>query len=426
MTVIMLVIQHWHLFGPRNASTDTTSTQIFIAKKQVVINKLLAVGSVEPGRIVNVVGPLNGAVQNKYFEYGNQVEQGQLLLEINSTELEAKIRDAQAVMLKSARAFHDLEAWNNRPEVSRARRGVIAAQISLEEAQRKAMETAMLLERGIVSKMEHDASVQQVNTQELQFAAAKEDFESTLQKGDAGNRQIARLESESARKKFEELSAEIGRKSILAPVSGVILQAPANVTGASPPLPIVVGGRVTQGQIMFSIANNETLAVIAKVDEIDVNQLQKGQAVEVTGDAFHSSPAQGVVSRISAQALPNGSSSKTATFEITVTIPKLTAEQKKIIRVGMSSRLSIIRYQNMNAIVLPTAAVHQVNGKSFVSIKNLPKGQPKKTEVVLGQAVESGIEILEGVHEGDQIIIDNGTPNYHLPHMKPAVNKNTP
>lgn len=405
-----VLVVGWGVMRYRDAlnARSLASPDILVAEKQHLIKKLSVVGVIEPGSILSIVSPFDGSIEKKHFEFGSKVERDQLLLEMNASDLEIKLGDAQASMMKAGRFFHELEEWDRNPEVSRAKRSVIAAQLSFDDARRKVAETGTLLERGIVPKMEYDAAVQQLQTQELQLAAAKEDLAGTLNKGRQETRQIAKLEWDGARKKFDELSAEMRGKSIRAPVSGLVLQIPANGTGAQRPLPIEAGSRLIKGQAILNIANLETLAVIAKVDEIDVNHLQTGQEVEVTGDAFPAFSVQGYLSRISAQSIPGTSSSKAVSFEVTVSIPKLTEEQRRYIRAGMSARLSIIYYQNKNAIVVPATAIHQVEGKSVLWIKDTKSGEWKKMEVVVGDATKSGIEILRGVKEGDRIWV-NGT-----------------
>lgn len=369
------------------------------------MKQLSVVGTIEPGSLVTVVAPFDGAVRNKYFEYGDKVTPSHVLMEMDSSELDMKTREAQVNAMKLSRSLHDLEVWTSGHEVSQSKRSVLTAQLASDDAQRKVAETKSLLDSGIVPKMEYETSVQQAQTQALQLATAKEDLERTMQKGSPENRQIARLEWESARKKLADLSIEGQEKSIRSPVAGVILPAPASGNASTRAIPIKAGTRFTKGQTMFVIANLETLAVTAKVDEIDVNQLHEGQKVNITGDAFPSFPVQGFLSRISTQALPAAASSKSASFELTVDIPKLTDDQRKHIRTGMSARLSIVLHEDKDAIVLPATAIHEEGDMKFVWMKDLNNEKLTKAKISIGDATDSGVQVLQGVREGDLVQI---------------------
>jgi HlyD family secretion protein len=409
VVVVMLIVVVGAFLTGRPAALSSVAPatpRIVVVATQPIVSRLSVVGTIEPGNILNIVSPLSGTVQEKHFDYGNSVDRDAPLLTMNVTELEGKVQESQAAMLKAARVFRDMQSWGNGPDTARAKRGVISAQLALDESKRKLAETGILLERGIVAKMEYDGLLQQVKSQELQLAAAHDDLEGTLNKAAPENLKIAKLEWDSARKKFDEVSEEMSHRTISAPASGVVLPIQEHGEGQLS-APIGMGSRVTKGQALFRIANVETLIVAAKVNEVDVNQLQKGQEVEVTGDAFQAFPMRGYITRIAVQATPSlGGGSRAASFEIAAEIPKLTDEQRKHIRVGMSARLSIIHYQKSNAIVLPTAAVHVASGKSFLWVKDAQGEQRKRIEVVTGIATESGIEIVQGIKEGDQVVVD--------------------
>jgi HlyD family secretion protein len=158
---------------------------------------------------------------------------------------------------------------------------------------------------------------------------------------------------------------------------------------------------------MFKIADLETLMVSTKVDEVDVNQLREGQSVEITGEAFSVSPLRGEVARISTQALSSAvSSSKAAVFEVLVKLKELTAEQRKAIRMGMSAQIFIVRYQNSNAIVVPPIVIHQEAGHPIVWKRDPNKKDISKESIVLGRTTSSGVEILKGVADGDQLFFN--------------------
>ena len=114
--------------------------------------------------------------------------------------------------------------------------------------------------------------------------------------------------------------------------------------------PVQAGSQVTQGAPLFGLASIERLKIVARVSELDVNQLREGMAVDVQGDGFEGEALHGTVSVVGGQALP--STQGGAQFEVMVAIPDLN-EQMRRVRLGMSARLSILAYRNESAMVVP-------------------------------------------------------------------------
>lgn len=378
---------------------------MIVVHKQPLIDKLIVVGMIEPGNVTNIFSPFDGEVQQKYFVYGDKIENGKPLLDMDTTEIETKIREAQVVLMKASHALHDLETWNAGPEASHAKRNVVTSQLGFDDAKQKLEETQNLLLRGIIARMEYDAANQQFKNQELQLAAAREDLNATLKKGGAESLKITQLELQNARQKVEDLTKSVRKKTLYAGISGVVLPA-QSVGGQAETLSIDVGSRLTKGQNIFKIVDLDTSLVKASVDEIDVNQLQEGQLVEVTGESFSNVPIRAEIKSIAFQSQSAEGASKAASFGITIQMLGLTPEQRKTIRAGMSAKLSIIRYQNPDAIVIPAAAVHQEQDQMFVFVKKSDKRKWQKTKVVLGMTTESGIEILQGIKEGEFVAVD--------------------
>ncbi len=368
-----------------------------------LVSRLSVVGTIEPGAITNVASPLDGAIKEKLFDFGQHVESGQILLVMETTDIEVRFRDAQVAALRAERIVKELNDWGNSPEAARARHGLLAAKLALEDVRHKAKETKMLLDRGIVPRMEWEALDQQIKTLEFQQEAAKRDLDSTLEKGSPANHRIAELELQSARARLTDLQRQLDGAMMEAPVAGIVLRPPLMATGQNSAPSTEGGSHVTRGQLMFSIAGLETLSVSAKVDEVDVNRLAEGQRVDVTGDAFGSTPLEGRITRISAQALPS-SSGQAASFGISVEIHPA-EDQRRRIRVGMSSTLAITLYENPTALVVPPDAIKQ--GESGYYVLKVQPGQsaPQRTPVVLGQATESGVEILDGIRQNDELVL---------------------
>jgi multidrug resistance efflux pump len=131
------------------------------------------------------------------------------------------------------------------------------------------------------------------------------------------------------------------------------------------------------------------LKIVAKVSELDINQLHQGQAVEVMGDGFDGERLTGSVSVVSGLAMASDSQGS-AQFPVTLSIPKLTPQQLQRVRLGMSARLTIVTYNNEQAIVVPAQAV--VGGE--VEYREAMDKPVERVKVTTGQATAQGVEVF--------------------------------
>lgn len=392
--------------GPDHPNASPSIPHELVVEEQMLQSVLSVTGTIEAGDSVNVTAPFDGVIQEKHFSFDSVVDQGQVLLLLDSNEIRMRIQEAKVAMLKAAQALKDLERWDKSPEVARASRNVLSAKLTLGETQRKAMESEALLKRGIIPRSEYDALLEQIRSQEIQLATANDDLMGTKEKANPVNLQIARIESENMAAKYEELVRSLEKRSIKAPLSGVLSQ--ASSANGQTPVQIVPGSRVTKGQTLFNISALAKLLVTARVDETDVTQLAKNQEVDISVDSQDMPPIRGRITWISAQALPNAGGPKTALFEIKVEIPQLTKEELRRIRVGMSCSLSIVKYRNPHATVIPLSFVQQEKGAPFAWVKG-PDGNLQKRFIGVGRTTESGIEVLKGLQAGDKVLL-SGKP----------------
>lgn len=366
-------------------------------------------GTISPGSVVNVVGPFDGPVKEKLFAYGGRVERGDKVLVMDTSELEIRVRDARGALIKAERAVQDLKTWESSSDVARAKASVLTAQMAFDDGKRKIADTKMLLDRGIVAGSEYDSLVQQQRSQELQLQGAERDLRSVLDKANPGNVQVADFELANAKAKAAELEAQLANAVIYAPVSGVVLR-PEKTSDTGEAKTIEVGARVTKGQTMFSIGNLETLVVAGQVDEVDINKVAIGQAVEVTNDALSGPPLIGRVIEVSTQAdSTNGLARGLPSFAVKVEISELSPEQRAHLHVGMSASMSILTYDNPQAIVVPLPAIHGPRDKASVALMK-PDGKVEEVPVKIGATMLDGVEVSSGLQAGDKIVLGGAGP----------------
>lgn len=357
-----------------------------------LVQRLGLVGQIEPGTLLTLAAPFEGRVQERRVEPGQQVERDQVLLSLDTEQLNIQLRDALAERLKAQSAVQQLDGWANGQDMARARRALRNSQLNLADSERKLKQTRTLVERGIVPRMELDALVQQSTTQRMDVKAAEAELAEVRRKGEGEHLQIARMQLSNAATRHAALQAQEQQREIRAPFAGIVMRLPNSSNGEDKP--VQSGGRVTQGQSLFGLANLERLKVVAKVDEADINQLQAGQAVDISGDGFEGIRLKGRITRVGAQAVQSDHGGNGAAYEVEVDLPALNAEQQRLIRLGMSARLSIITYENPLAVILPAEAINEQAGQ-FTVMARAAADQPAAPVIVtLGRSTSVGVEVF--------------------------------
>lgn len=373
--------------------TKVSESQWLPVEPKPMILRLGLVGRLEPASLVIFAAPFDGTVQEKLVEEGQRVKRGQVLLRLDTAQLEIQLREALSNLLKAKRTVHDLAHWSQGLEVARVRRSMASIQMNLNDIELKLAETRTLLARGIVPRIEVDALEQQAKAQRLDLTAAQAELQEALSKGDGENRQIAEMELANATAKYEALLTLQARRELTAPFAGIVMRVPG-VVSDKPTEPVQRGARASQGQPLFGLANLEQLRVVAKVEEVDINQVQEGQSVEITGDGFDGITLRGNVASVGSQVVTSDLPGSGITYEVMVAMPPLTAEQQKHLKLGMSAKLSIVIYQNDSAIVIPPEAIQKEGRQLFVEYSDAEGKAAQRVMVKAGRVTAEGVEVF--------------------------------
>ncbi|NWD71848.1 HlyD family efflux transporter periplasmic adaptor subunit [Pseudomonas gingeri] len=395
----LVVVAAATLIGYRAPAADPPKNAQWIPVQAApLVHQIGLVGKIEPQKTITLTAPFDGNVRAVLVEQGQRVESGQALVQMDPALLEIQLRDALSAQLKARRAVQELQDWNNSQQVARSRRSLRAVEMSVSNNERKLRESQTLLQRGIIARSELDDLQQQLQTQRLDLAAAQGDLQQALDQGKGEYRQIADMELTNATVKYEALRTLLEGKNVLAPFAGIVVPAPGvsnpQGTTTSSSGPIQNGSRVTQGQVLFGLANIEQLKIVSKVSELDINQLHQGQRVEILGDGFDGVRLDGAVDIVSSLALPSDSPGGSAQFPVTLSVPKLSPEQLQRVRLGMSARLTIITYRNDQAIVLPPAALQHIDNGLVVEYREAVDQPIRRVTVSAGQATPEGVEVF--------------------------------
>ncbi len=215
----------------------------------------------------------------------------------------------------------------------------------------------------------------------LDYEKAKKAYEEVLISGSKSDIAIKKLEMDIAKKRLEETK-------IYAPFDGIVAEVYVDEGD-------VVGGNGTRIARVVS----KDIYVEAAVDEVDYGKIEIGSRAVISFEALPEIKAMGQVSYISPVAVSNGG---LVVFPIKVEIEKATNMEKLV--PGMNCDISIIIANIKDALIIPSNALMPKEGKYYVKVKSGEKIEIK--EVKVGYIGDFFAQVLSGLKEGDEIIIE--------------------
>ena len=389
-------------FGPSVVSQADAGVakgwRTIVVEPRQLRETIALVGTVAPWRTIAVTSPIESRVLAVHFRYGQKVEEGNLLVELDTSEIVREHRRAQVEYIDALKAFETVRDWKNGPEMIVARRAFARARIALESQETRLKRTAFLLEQGLVPASRHVEADRQYRRQLLDFEAARHDLEAARARGGEEAIDKAALELSSAREEMQELEKSTGQGDVLASVSGVIMT--SSRPGAKN---LAAGWSVDKGEALLEIGDFSRMAAIAMVDEVDVVRLAVGQTVWVTGNAFPDLRMRGTVTHVSAQPLPKARGA--TRFEVKVTLDPLEADQRGRLRTGMSCTLEIVIYNKAAALMVPIGAVERSGRSHRLGVIDRETRMVRHREVKIGPTTLDSVEITSGLKPGDEIVV---------------------
>ena len=189
---------------------------------------------------------------------------------------------------------------------------------------------------------------------------------------------------EAAKASNEQLQTRLGYARVVAPISGIITEKR-----------IEAGDIVSSSTRLFTVADVSTLVTRIQVSELEITTLKAGDVVPLTVDALGSQKVEGRIRRI----FPTADS---ATRLIPVEVA-LTGSQLNQLRPGYTVRATLSLDRRDGALLVPSRAVSGPAGARAVYI--VKGGLVERRAVNVGSDMAGLSEILDGVSEGDSVIV---------------------
>lgn len=373
---------------------------LFTVEKSQHTQQLPYVGSVAPIKTNSVFSPVDGRVQQLFFNYGSLVKNKQKIVEISSTKLEDDFRQAVSDFISKKSAY--------------------------ENALADYQGSKALRQAGVISQQDYLSSRSSYQTSLLSFYASKFQLEKILKEVGLNPKEIENVTAAGTEALNQRLRGTFTHIDVTANMTGIALLPSSSSSGSGDSSggdnkQLVVGQDVKQGQLLLTIGDLSGISADVQVSEIEINEIKKDLPVVVTSDAFPGITLHGYVSQVAYQATSSGdnSGSGLSTFDVSIVVPKLTLSQQKVIHVGMTIK-AVILIKSPPTIMVPINAVITKDGKDMVYV--IKDGQKQLVPVQVGNTTLNMINVVSGLNGGEQIWVPNLLPGMSLPPNAQLVN----
>jgi HlyD family secretion protein len=331
-------------FAGKKKSNGTATVKV---ERKNIVDKALAVGSLEPMNEIAVKSKISGVVGKLFVEVGDFVEKGKPLLEVKPDPTPF--------------------------ELAEAKRNVEMADITLNTLKRELQRNEELKKKGLISDYDYEVLRRQYDEADLNRKMAEERLE-LIEKGKI---------------KIENTSIE---SVILSPITGFILEKTVNLGD-----PVVPLTSYQAGTELIKMADMKQLVFKGTVDEIDVGKIKEGMDTELQVGALPGKTVKGRVKLISLKARKQ---ENTTVFPVEVMIEDA---QGAVLRAGFSANANIIIAKMDSVLSIPERVITFRNDSAFVRI---PEGEKKSKEVHIQTGLSDAIqiEVKSGLEEGQEVL----------------------
>jgi len=343
--VLVLIGASFFIFGGSKKTDDGGLPRVKVIKG-TIIDKALAVGTIEPENEISVKSKVSGAVSRIFADAGTFVRAGDPLMEVRPDPTPL--------------------------ELAEAKRNLQMAQVEMDNVIKEKVRVESMLKKHLISDKEYEDFQRTYDGTQLRLSLSTERLE-LLEKGKV---RIGGMNIESI---------------VKAPIDGFVLK--KNVEVGDPVTPLT---SYQEGTVLVKMANMERLVFKGMVDEIDVGKLKEGMEAEIKVGAL---PADRINGRLTKISLKAEKKENATVFPIEISVPKT---NNSTLRAGYSANANVIIRRKDSVLVIPERIVTFRNDSAFVKVVLSP-GRDEDRLIKTGLSDAISIEVVEGLKEGDEV-----------------------
>ena len=351
VVIVIVAVAAWAMSGGKKEE-DINFKEEKVALKTLQ-NSVTATGTIEAVTSVTVGTQVSGIVNKLYVDYNSQVKKGQVIAELDKTNLLSELNTAKA--------------------------NLASAQSSLNYQAANMERYKTLYKKGLVSADEYENAL-------LTYRQAKE--------------QVA-----SSKENVQRAQTNLGYATITSPIDGTVISKS------------VEEGQTVAASFntpeLFTIAKDLTnMQVVANVDEADIGNVKEGDRVTFTVDAYPDDTFEGTVKQVRLEAK---TTNNVVTYEVVISAPNADLKLKPGLTANVTiytqERSGVLAVANKALRFTPTKEtvgkdMKIVDCKGKNKVWTLNGNTLTAHPVTIGQSDGINTEITKGLKQGDKIVTE--------------------
>ena len=372
------------VFAFSRGASKIDPSKLAKVEKGDLAKSVVATGKVEPITKVEVKSKASGIVKKLYVEYGDRVKKGQLLAQLDKIEIEAGVEQSRASLEAAQANLSSSKADYERAKVDAEGPDVPLLKRSYERNLQMQKDGVVSMSALDDSEKEYKMAVNKQNVARAQMLV----LQAKIAQSQA---QVA--QDQASLKQFEE---QLSYTDIVSPLDGIVLSRDVEIGDAVSSI-LVLGSGAT---LVMTLGDTSQVYVKGKVDESDIGRVYLGQPARIKVESFKDKTFNGVVTKISPMGVEKDN---VTTFEVRVSIQNPGGELKA----EMTANAEIILEEHKAVLQIPEGAIiYDKDRNASVEVPD-PKGKDGQRKVAINIGISNGAktEVLKGVNEGDQVIL---------------------
>jgi len=363
---VLLAARGRSVEGLRVVRGDLTHT--VVASGRVAAAARTTLGSTVVGRVAEV-----------RFREGDRVKTGEVLVRLEDREALAAVSQARAAVVQAQARRDAMRTISGRV----AEEDLRQAQSAVDLAEQRLRRVEALAASGATTADDLDQARTHAEQARARLRASRSQAEGARNQGAELRAVEAALEQ--ARASLEAAEARLEQTRIRAPGDGVVL-----VRAVEP------GDVVSPGQALMTFAWEGAPYLVMEPDERTLRLLRPGQEAVVSADAW---PGQTFRARV-AQVLPSVDPRK-GTVEVRLEVP----DPPETLRPDLTVSIEVTVARKTGVPVVPLEVARDLRGET-ARVWVVEEGRARPREVRLGIVGENRAEVLDGLQEGDVVLLD--------------------
>jgi HlyD family secretion protein len=384
VAVVVVLVIAGALIAATSGGTKIDQSKLAKVDKGDLAKSVVATGKIEPITKVEIKSKASGIVKKLYVDYGDKVKKGQMLAELDRDEIRARVDQARAQLVASTASLSGTRADLERAKVDAEGPDVPMLKRAYDRAQGMAKEGVVSASALDDAEKNYVMSVNKQNVSKAQLSVL------TAKIGQAEG-QVAQ-----DRANLKQLEEQLSYTTIESPIDGIVLSRDVEIGDAVSSI-LVLGSSAT---LVMTLGDTSEVYVKGKVDESDIGKVYLGQPARIKVESFKDKTFTGKVTKISPMGVEKDN---VTTFEVRVSINN----PEGVLKAMMTANAEIILEEHKNVLQIPEGSIiYDKDKKASVEVPE-PKAKDGKKKVAVNIGISNGAktELLSGLKEGDQVVL---------------------